>query len=687
VRRAVPHGGKVRRVAALVCGVLAIVLAAPAVAPAADQPDASGTEFWVALPNDTVAVGGTTTLFLAADAATTGTVSIPRLSFADTFAVAAGAITAVTVPNAARLVAAGIGPAVHVIAGKDVTIVGLMDSDVASDGFLGLPVDALGTRYTVMAWGSGDPFASPSSQFAVAAARDNTTVTVIPAATTADGHPAGVAYTVALDTGDAYLARAAVVQTDLTGSIVTSDEPVAVLGGHGCALVPDPTVFSCNPIVEQQPPDDAWGTSFVTVPLKTRVGGDTFRILASQDDTNVTIDGAAVATLQAGESHTQLIAGSSVTSAGKPVLVAQFSNGTTFDNVGRADPSMMLIPPVEQFQASYRLPTPTGFTANELNLVVPSPSAGAIKIDGDAVPSAAYTPIGSSGFSSAQVDVAAGTHALTGTGARFGVFSYGFRRADAYSFPGGLAVNAIWGIAAIALTPGDQSPAVGGEGCVTALVTAADGHPMPRVAVAFTVTGANGASGSATTGSDGRATFCYRGANAGTDAIVATAGTVAGRAAKRWIVPASTPATVPPPPPRPPRATPPAARRGSLRLTNTADARSVRAGRRITFHLTVTNTSRVAVRKVRVCDRLPAALVYVFSSPDARLDKGRRCWSVGTLRAGKSRVLKIITRALRGASGRRTNTATASGTGATARAASARVDVLGVATSGGGVTG
>jgi hypothetical protein len=39
-------------------------------------------------------------------------------------------------------------------------------------------------------------------------------------------------------------------------------------------------VYACDHLVEQLPPVNQWGRQFVTMPLATRSGGDTFRILA-----------------------------------------------------------------------------------------------------------------------------------------------------------------------------------------------------------------------------------------------------------------------------------------------------------------------------------------------------------------------------------------------------------------------
>ena len=58
---------------------------------------------------------------------------------------------------------------------------------------------------------------------------------------------------------------------------------------------------------------------------------------------------------------------------------------------------------------------------------------------------------------------------------------------------------------------------------VTALARDGNGQPVANLPVHFTLTGMNPQTADRTTGSDGRATFSYSGANLGTDAVVATA--------------------------------------------------------------------------------------------------------------------------------------------------------------------
>jgi Ca2+-binding RTX toxin-like protein len=282
--------------------------------------------------------------------------------------------------------------------------------------------------------------------------------------------------------------------------------------------------------------------------LKTRPNGDTFRFLAAQDGTEVSIDGAVVATLNRGELHQQLVTGYSRVTSNKPILVAQYSNGGSFDGT-ISDPFMMLIPPTEQFGDQYTVTTPaSGFRSNFINLVVPDPDVGTVAIDGTPVPSGDYTPIGSSGFSGSQNDVALGTHNLTGD-RPFGAYMYGFDQDDSYGYPGGQSFAPIASVASMTLTPAAATHTVGTTQCVDAKLFDANGAPVPDVRVDFSVSGANPlAADSINADAGGNAQLCYPGANLGEDSITATQGRLSATATKTWAEP------IPAPPPAPPLA-------------------------------------------------------------------------------------------------------------------------------------
>lgn len=87
------------------------------------------------------------------------------------------------------------------------------------------------------------------------------------------------------------------------------------------------------------------------------------------------------------------------------------------------------------------------------------------------------------------------------------------------------AVNCVSGATPITanldLTPATATNPVGTNQNFTATLTDGDGAPIANAPVAFTVTGVNAGSGTATTNAAGVATFGYAGANVGTDQISA----------------------------------------------------------------------------------------------------------------------------------------------------------------------
>lgn len=523
-----------RRVMASIAATIAIGVAMVVPTAASAAPDSLGDEFWLAFPGNISANSSEKTLFITGPEAASGTVEIPGLAFSEPFTVTPGTVTSVPLPIETDLaVQEGVEQkGIHVTADREVTVYGLNRQSATTDAYLGLPVDVLGTSNIVLGIGTG---LGGTSELGIAASQDATTVTITPTVDGAGGRTAGTPYDVSLDRGDAYQLRAATAQEDLSGTIVNADKPISVYGGHQCANIPDQTFFACDHIVEQMPPTDAWGRSFGTVPLKTRTNGDTFRAVASQDGTDVAVNGSSVATLNRGEVHQQIIDGNSSITSNNPILVGQYSNSTTFDGAQNADPFEMLIPPLEQFLPGYTVSTPaSGFPTNVINVVVPNSEVGNVAVDGTAVPPGDYTPIGGTGFSGAQVDVALGSHNLTGT-QPFGAFSYGFGSFDSYGYAGGQSFAPIARVVSIAMDPASATHPVRTEQCVTATPRDQNGAAVPDVRLDFEVTGANTASGFLNADASGQARFCYTGNNVGEDAITASLGQLRGTATKTWV--------------------------------------------------------------------------------------------------------------------------------------------------------
>jgi len=487
--------------------------------------DSKGTDFWLAFPGNFFA--NEFKLFISAEQNTTGTVSVPGVGFSVNFTVTVGAITTVTLPASVDLQSSNVieNRGIRVVALQEVTVYALSRFQATTDAYLALPTDILGTEYIALGYRNSNVV--NGSQFALVAAQNATTVTITPTATT-NGRIAGVAYSILLNQGQTYQLRNTSATGDLSGSIISSNKPVAVFGSHQCANIP-PGALACDFVVEQLPPTSAWGRNFVSVPLKTRKNGDTFRFLALENNTQVTVNGSLVATLNRGQLFETILVTASQITSNKPILVAQYSNGTTFDDV-TSDPFMMLITPFEQFLGNYTFATPaSGFRLNFVNVVSPPGAVGALKLDGVTIPAASFSPIGTSGFLGAQLDLTAGTHTINGTNLPFGIFVYGFDDADSYGYPGGQSlapIATVSTISSITAPPSGTSP-IGISNCFSVTVRDQFSSPVSGVRVDFGITGTNtGSSGFAFTNASGVATFCYSGPAVGTDNIIASIGTI-----------------------------------------------------------------------------------------------------------------------------------------------------------------
>ena len=146
---------------------------------------------------------------------------------------------------------------------------------------------------------------------------------------------------------------------DMTGTLITSDKPIAYFTTNSCVNVPQGAA-ACDCLFQQQVPVHSWGSTFL-VPV-TRRGKERIRVVASQDGTTITQTGATIISspgtgslvnLKAGqfvELEAVLSAGGCYIQSDKPVAVASFLTGTTYSGLSYAlgDPAMAWVPPIEQ---------------------------------------------------------------------------------------------------------------------------------------------------------------------------------------------------------------------------------------------------------------------------------------------------------------------------------------------------
>ena len=493
-----------------------------------------GTDFWLMFP-ECYLNSCQPELIIASDVNNSGTISIPGLSFTQNFSLVGGHTTTINLPTSAVLSTTDLveNKGIHVTTQSEVTIFAIDYLQFETDGYLGLPTSVLGTDYVVPSWSQFNA----QSEFGIVAAYDGTTVTITPAVG-ASGRRVGQPYTVTLNQGRTYelLTDPDFKQDDLTGTIVTSDKPIAVFGANVCANIPTSASF-CNHIVEEIPPTNLWGESFVTFPLVNRPNGDFFRILASADNTNVNMNGSPLATLDRGEYFQTVLTTPSTITSDQPVLVVQYESSATYQpssNQQAGDPSMILVPPYEQYGGHYTVGTPSsGFNSDFVNVVVPSTAAGTVQLDGAAVLSSAFATIGSSTYSGASVQISPGSHRFTAA-APFGVTLYGYYPEDTFGYQAGMVLDTARAGTSVTSTPSSATQLIGTQFCTVASVLDPYGSPVGGVGVGFTVTGANIASQSVDTTATGQASYCYSGANSGTDTILASVGLASATSTATW---------------------------------------------------------------------------------------------------------------------------------------------------------
>ncbi len=411
-------------------------------------------------------------VFAVAVANTTGsaaTVTITRGDqMIDQVQVAANSVQVITAPWIDTLTD-GYGPSKHVVDGayrlrsdQPVTVYQYnpLTPTSTNDASLLLPVNTWGSDYVVASyntWHFGNN--GYPGFYAVVARHDDTEVTLAPSPTggavlAGAGVAADGTGVVTIDEGDVLLVASAKAggsnpdPSDLTGTRVTANKDIQVIGGHKCTNVP-PTVIACDHLEESLFPVDTLAKEYIVVPpvqvpnnaLKK---GQIVRVIATEDDTTLTFDPPqpAPGMIAAAGEFVELdtTTESFVVSADKKIMVVQYMVGQAA-NYGNSDPAMLQAVATEQYRDQYLFHAPVGYQANFVDIIAPDNAS--VTVDGANV--ADWEAIGDTGFSVAHVqlmNVNQGNHDVSAD-AEIGISVYGVQSYGTYWYPGGLDLNLI----------------------------------------------------------------------------------------------------------------------------------------------------------------------------------------------------------------------------------------------------
>jgi hypothetical protein len=324
----------------------------------------------------------------------------------------------------------------------------------SNDASLLLPTNVWTGNYVAPAWTTWThPIGVLPGSIAITAQQDNTSVMVNSRATTTggDGAPSfspNAPQTVTLNSGDVLMLMS--TDGDLTGSTVTADKKVQVIGGHHCTQVPI-GYTACDHIEESVFPVEALSDTYlVTAPTIPAGGARTqiTRVIAAQANTTVDVDPPSVGgpyTLAAVGDFVEIsnVADMAI-SANNKIIVSHYMVGQDAPPAaGIGDPSYTLSVPIDQYRASYQFHAPINYDNNYVN--VTAPTGEQVTLDGLLIDAGLFTPVAGSGYSVARVALADnvdGNHTIEGSAA-FGITVYGYGQYTSYWYPGGLDLTTI----------------------------------------------------------------------------------------------------------------------------------------------------------------------------------------------------------------------------------------------------
>ena len=338
----------------------------------------------------------------------------------------------------------------------------------SNDASLLIPTTGFDTRYFGVSYPTltrRDPVNPGRDNFngyiTVVAAQDDTEIEITPTANTnagRDGTPAltaGQTATFTLNKYDIFSFEAVAGPNatddngnnggDLTGSVVqgTNAKPFGVFGGHEAVRIEGPNSDCCADHLEQMLfPTTTWGKRFaVEQTVVRRAVPDLLRVVAGTANTQVTftpqVTGGPCPVLQPGQfCEVQFTVPTEISST-QPIMLAHLMQSAILGMDGTGDPSLGILPPVEQFRNNYKFLVPDDYDEQYVNIV--GMTGDDIELDGMPV-----TGLGAFGAGrvAAVVTVTTGPHTVT-CPLQCGVEVYGWSQAVSYMFAGGLNLNTI----------------------------------------------------------------------------------------------------------------------------------------------------------------------------------------------------------------------------------------------------
>jgi len=425
-----------------------------------------GTDFWAVFPSHVPAnLNGVRPLanysiFITGKQASSGIVTVG--TFRTTFVLPqANSVIEVQIPRAQAYidetesgrVLSNRAIRVQVDAGKPkVVVYGHIFAGARSAASLILPKEALGQQYFSMNYLTGNTLDGGQNHIVLVASEPDTKIFI--RKNGADLVPGGI---LLKNVGDAYEYLSTI---DLTGTSVFVDpqtsgcKQFAMFSGTTNSAIMIPNVcsgrISSDPLYQQNYPVESWGTTYGFIPfsmrnrsgIPTRTNGNYVRILAKEDNTQVSYNGNQLATLNAGQFYQTPLPDNqpAYITANKAIAVAQYSLTQSCAG-GLGDPDMVILNPIE-----YNIKNITVYSSNKedisenyVNILIKTSAAASFRINGS-VPNGTFTPLPAfPGLSYMQLNLNQYPTQIFNLSASdgFNAIAYGFGDVESYAYSAG----------------------------------------------------------------------------------------------------------------------------------------------------------------------------------------------------------------------------------------------------------
>lgn len=419
----------------------------------ADAQSNEGKDFWLGFMEHRDVGNNDMVVMITSRVNTSGTLTIPGRDFIAPFDVSANDVVVINLPTFAETVGSEriSNNAINIQANDDISVYMHQYFGMRSEASVVLPTSSVGNSYYVISFtGVPENVFGPGkfpSEFLIVANEDETTVEYTLKASSQNGKRAGTTTSVTLNKGDVYQVRADDPLDDLTGSFVSGDKDFSLFAGTSWSQVPRGCTAMDN-LLEQMFPISTWGTRYVASPF-ANTSSDLYRIIASEDNTSVDIQGGFVneIDLEAGAFFDFQASDGAFIESSKPISVAQYITGSNC-NGGVGDPSMVVLNTVEQIRDTVTLFNSRFFDIRSqfINVISKTEDKDLIFFDNQQLSSmgVSFNTLGDEGdFVYAIIPTTAGAHTLFTQGCGIIAMAYGYGDVESYAYSGGASFSDI----------------------------------------------------------------------------------------------------------------------------------------------------------------------------------------------------------------------------------------------------